>query len=117
MEILLAIILLLAAGRSEGPPPKKLAETFSALARGADAKTLLKSGLFDDVRIFGMSPAELIDAAAELKTLAAMSEKAAPAPAADTAAKAAHSAEEDPAAPVAGIANEQIERMLGKYFS
>ena len=66
MEILLILALIIAAGSNT--PPQKLIHTFSALSSG-NAEELWKSDIFKDVRILGMTPAELINAAKELKSL------------------------------------------------
>ena len=78
------------------------------------------------VRILGMTPAELIGAAKELNALvsalsAASSSDGETQTAAETFAEAPPAAaredREDALAPVRGIADENIQRMLGKYFS
>lgn len=126
MEILLVLALIIAAGSGKNvPPPQKLLETLSALSGGANGE-IWESDLLKDVRILGMTPAQLIAAAKELQTLASELTAAKPAP--ESAAKSApapfsapekpeNAGGEDFLAPVRGIADENIERMLGKYFS
>ncbi len=135
MEILLILALIIAAGSNT--PPQKLIHTFSALSSG-NAEELWKSDIFKDVRILGMTPAELINAAKELKSLVSVltvpqdgdARKAAapfaaqPAQSTQTAPPAApdesgESAKELQSAlsPIRGIADENIEKMLGKYFA
>lgn len=126
MEILLVLALIIAAGSGKNvPPPQKLLETLSALSGGANGD-IWESDLLKDVRILGMTPAQLIAAAKELQTLASELTAAKPAP--ESAAKSAsapfsapeeqeNAGGEDFLAPVRGIADENIERMLGKYFS
>ena len=125
MEILLVLALIIAAGSGNVPPPQKLLETLSALSGGANGD-IWESDLLKDVRILGMTPAQLIAAAKELQTLASELTAAKPAP--ESAAKSApapfsvpeeqeNAGGEDFLAPVRGIADENIERMLGKYFS
>lgn len=126
MEILLVLALIIAVGSGKNvPPPQKLLETLSALSGGANGD-IWESDLLKDVRILGMSPAQLIAAAKELQTLASELTAAKPAP--ESAAKSApapfsapeeqeNAGGEDFLAPVRGIADENIERMLGKYFS
>ena len=125
MEILLVLALIIAAGSGKNVPPQKLLETLSALSGGANGD-IWESDLLKDVRILGMTPAQLIAAAKELQTLASELTAAKPAP--ESAAKSApapfsapeeqeNAGGEDFLAPVRGIADENIERMLGKYFS
>lgn len=126
MEILLVLALIIAAGSGKNvPPPQKLLETLSALSGGTNGD-IWESDLLKDVRILGMTPAQLIAAAKELQTLASELTAAKPAP--ESAAKSApapfsapekpeNAGGEDFLAPVRGIADENIERMLGKYFS
>ena len=125
MEILLVLALIIAAGSGNVPPPQKLLETLSALSGGANGD-IWESDLLKDVRILGMTPAQLIAAAKELQTLASELTAAKPAP--ESAAKSApapfsapeeqeNAGEEDFLAPVRGIADENIERMLGNYLS
>lgn len=134
MEILLILALIIAAGSNT--PPQKLIHTFSALSSG-NAEELWKSDIFKDVRILGMTPAELINAAKELKSLVSVltvpndgdAQKTAP-----FAAQPAQSTQTAPPAapdesgerakelqsalsPIRGIADENIEKMLGKYFA
>ena len=125
MEILLVLALIIAAGSGNVPPPQKLLETLSALSGGANGD-IWESDLLKDVRILGMTPAQLIAAAKELQTLASELTAAKTAPeSAAKSAPASFSAPEKPEnaggedflAPVRGIADENIERMLGKYFS
>ena len=126
MEILLVLALIIAAGSGKNvPPPQQLLETLSALSGGANGD-IWESDLLKDVRILGMTPAQLIAAAKELQTLASELTAAKTAP--ESAAKSApapfsapekpeNAGGEDFLAPVRGIADENIERMLGKYFS
>ena len=126
MEILLVLALIIAAGSGKNvTPPQKLLETLSALSGGANGE-IWESDLLKDVRILGMTPAQLIAAAKELQTLASelTAAKTAPesekksAPAPFSAPEVQENAGgEDFLAPVRGIADENIERMLGKYFS
>lgn len=126
MEILLVLALIIAAGAgNNAPPPQQLIRTFSALSSGK-AEDIWKSDLFKDVRILGMTPAELIGAAKELNALvsalsAASSSDGETQTAAETFEEAPPAAaredREDALAPVRGIADENIQRMLGKYFS
>ena len=126
MEILLVLALIIAAGSGKNvPPPQKLLETLSALSGGANGD-IWESDLLKDVRILGMTPAQLIAAAKELQTLASeltaaktapeCEKKSAPAPF-SAPEEQENAGEEDFLAPVRGIADENIERMLGKYFS
>lgn len=125
MEILLVLALIIAAGSGNVPPPQKLLETLSALSGGANGD-IWESDLLKDVRILGMTPAQLIAAAKELQTLASeltaaktapeSAEKSAPAPF-SSPEEQENAGGEDFLAPVRGIADENIERMLGKYFS
>lgn len=117
MEILLLVALLRAMGANK---PQTLLDDLARLESG-DADALWQSEPFRSVRIFGMTPPELLSAAAKLRTLAAALAPPAAEPAAEKteAAKteAAKTEEKNAFAPVAGIANEEIERMLGKYFA
>lgn len=141
MELLIVLALLLTLGKKGNKSPQELFAPFSQLVGGQNADKILESDLFKDVRIMGMKPAELLKALEELRTL--LSALPAPAPAkngseaassfgagmgrADTGAQSAAGTPADagPAesgtpsflAPVSGIADENIERMLGKYFS
>ena len=125
MEILLVLALIIAAGSGNVPPPQKLLETLSALSGGANGD-IWESDLLKDVRILGMTPAQLTAAAKELQTLASeltaaktapeSAEKSAPAPF-SSPEEQENAGGEDFLAPVRGIADENIERMLGKYFS
>ncbi len=116
MEILLLVALLRAMGANK---PQTLLDALARLESG-DADALWQSEPFRSVRIFGMTPPELLSAAAKLRTLAAALAPPAAEPAAAPAAEkteAAKTEEKNAFAPVAGIANEEIERMLGKYFA
>ena len=119
MEILLVLALIIAAGSGKNvPPPQKLLETLSALSGGANGE-IWESDLLKDVRILGMTPAQLIAAAKELtaaKTAPESEKKSAPAPFSAPEVQE-NAGGEDFLAPVRGIADENIERMLGKYFS
>ncbi len=120
MEILLILALIFAAGAGQNTPPQQLIHTIAKLA-GGDTEELWKSDLFKDVRILGMTPAELVTAAKDLNALVSeLTPSAAPAAAPPPPAPAEACGKEgvkEALAPIAGIADENIERMLGKYFS
>ena len=125
MEILLVLALIIAAGSGNVPPPQKLLETLSALSGGANGD-IWESDLLKDVRILGMTPAQLIAAAKELQTLASeltaaktapeSAEKSAPAPF-SSPEEQENAGGEDFLARVRGLPDKISELMPVKYFS
>lgn len=137
MEILLILACILFLSQKKEMPPQKLIRLIASLAEGKGAEGLMNSGLLDDVRILGMTPQQLAEAANDLKTvLNAVSAGAPQSDAPDkntrrcTTRRGTLNQEDSPAAesvrnsedgegllPVSGIADENIGRMLGKYFT
>lgn len=134
MEILLILACILFLSQKKEMPPQKLIRLIASLAEGKGTEGLMNSGLLDDVRILGMTPQQLAEAANDLKTV--LNAVSAGAPQSDAPAKdirpegGTPQQKSSPAAesvrngedgegllPVSGIADENIGRMLGKYFT
>lgn len=133
MEILLILACILFLSQKKEMPPQKLIRLIASLAEGKGAEGLMNSGLLDDVRILGMTPQQLAEAANDLKTVLNAVSAGAPqsnAPGKDIrpgggtpqqksspAAESGNNEGHEGLLPVSGIADENIERMLGKYFT
>lgn len=128
MELLLVLALLLTLGKKGGKSPQELFAPFAQLIGGQDAEKILESDLFKDVRIMGMKPVEIVKAIDELKGLLSLVPNgaqnargsAAPSPSSEEASSFAaqeKAQDQDFLAPISKIADENIEKMLGKYFS
>lgn len=136
MEILLILACILFLSQKKEMPPQKLIRLIASLAEGKGTEGLMNSGLLDDVRILGMTPQQLAEAANDLKTVLNAVSAGAPqsdAPDKNTrrcttrrgtlnqedsrAAESGNNEGHEGLLPVSGIADENIERMLGKYFT
>ncbi len=117
MELLLILAFALLFSERGGIPPQKLVSLLTAFADGKGEEAL--EGLFGGVRLFGMTPRELTSAAQSLqRALSSLQgEKGAPPQSEGARPKDEEDKADGGLSPISPIANEQIERMLGKYFA
>lgn len=133
MEILLIFLLVMAAGQKKEGPDLSLLKSVADFLTTKDPKTLFDNDAFKNMKIGGMSAAELFKTADSLKEYAALLPdlfqgglKDIFAPSADRDAgkadegkgKTAAEDNEFPAlSPIAGIADKNIHYALTRYFS